>query len=328
MVEREYPFHPYPIGWYQVAYSDEVTAGAVLPLRYFGKDLVLFRDEEGEAHVLDAFCPHLGAHLGYGGKVKGKCIRCPFHDWAFDGEGKSKEVPYAKKIPPKAEIEPWPVVEKNNQIMVWQHPFGEAPSFELPDLHEVGDSEWSMDTRRNWTVKTRNQEMAENAVDSAHFHYVHGASNMPKAEASFEGPTMRVLSGTGMETPRGGVEGQVESMSYAFGFAFIRFTGLVETLLINSVTPIDEEYVDVRFSFRVKKLHDADITKGVGAAFVAEVSRQLEQDIPIWENKRYIDPPILCDGDGPIGPFRKWCRQFYVNEDARPNGDQKKIAAA
>jgi len=327
MVQREYPFHPYPIGWYQVAYCDEVSPGQVLPLKYFGKDLVLFRDEEGAAHVLDAFCAHLGAHLGHGGKVEGKCIRCPFHAWAFDGEGNCKEVPYANKIPPKAKMNPWSVVERNNQIMVWQHPAGEPPSFELPDLEEVGDEKWSSDTRRSWKIKTRNQEMAENAVDSAHFHYVHGASNMPEATAAFDGPTMKVISGTGMETPRGGVDGQVESMSYAFGFAFIRFTGIVETLLINSVTPIDEEYVDVRFSFRVKKLHDADITKGVGAAFVAEVSRQLEEDIPIWENKQYLDSPALCDGDGPIGLFRKWSRQFYYDPDVRSNGDSK-IAAA
>ena len=43
----------------------------------------------------------------------------------------------------------------------------------------------------------------------------------------------------------------------------------------------------------------------------AEVSRQLEQDIPIWENKVYLSRPVLCDGDGPIGVFRRWAKQFY-----------------
>ena len=49
----------------------------------------------------------------------------------------------------------------------------------------------------------------------------------------------------------------------------------------------------------------------MGQAFVAEVTRQLEQDIPVWENKKYISPPMLCDGDGPVGKFRKWSKQFY-----------------
>ena len=52
---------------------------------------------------IDAFCPHLGAHLGYGGLVEESTIRCPFHAWRFDGTGACVEVPYvmpAKWYPP------------------------------------------------------------------------------------------------------------------------------------------------------------------------------------------------------------------------------------
>ena len=61
-----FPF-PIPSGWFAVAFSSELEAGEVKPVRYFGKELVLFRTSDGEAHLLDAFCPHLGAHLGHGG---------------------------------------------------------------------------------------------------------------------------------------------------------------------------------------------------------------------------------------------------------------------
>jgi len=80
---------------------------------------------------------------------------------------------------------------------------------------------------------------------------------------------------------------------------------------VGSATAIDDDYVDVRFAFTVKKLDLPDVTSTVGAAFIREIDRQLGQDIPIWENKIYISPPLLADGDGPIGMFRKWCRQFY-----------------
>ena len=70
-----FPFSRYPNGWFQIAYSDELEKGQVVPLRYFGKDLVLFRTEGGEAQLLDAYCPHLGAHLGHGGKVQGEIGR-------------------------------------------------------------------------------------------------------------------------------------------------------------------------------------------------------------------------------------------------------------
>jgi 3-ketosteroid 9alpha-monooxygenase subunit A len=36
-----------------------------------------------------------------------------------------------------------------------------------------------------------------------------------------------------------------------------------------------------------------------------------EQDIPIWEHKTYRTQPLLCNGDGPIGAYRKWANQFY-----------------
>ena len=39
---------------------------------------------------------------------------------------------------------------------------------------------------------------------------------------------------------------------------------------------------------------------------------QFENDVPIWENKVYRPTPILCDGDGLIAEFRRWCQQFYA----------------
>ena len=51
------------------------------------------------------------------------------------------------------------------------------------------------------------------------------------------------------------------------------------------MTAIDEEFLDVRFAFMVKKTFGDDMTRGIGMAFTREITRQLEQDIPIWENK-------------------------------------------
>jgi phenylpropionate dioxygenase-like ring-hydroxylating dioxygenase large terminal subunit len=221
-------------------------------------------------------------------------------------------VPYAKKIPPKAKMRAWHLREMAGLIIAWNHTGGEAPSWEFDPVVEYQHPEWTPYEKRRWTVRTRNQDMAENAVDSAHFHYLHGTTNMPASQLELKGHIMRVYSDAGMETPRGHVDGSVESRSYGFGLSQVRFKGIVETLLLGCVTPIDGENVEVRFSFSVKRVGGADVTRGVGAAFIAEVSRQLEQDIPIWENKIQWESPVLCDGDGPVGPFRKWCRQFYT----------------
>ncbi len=109
-VDSHFPFDV-PYGWFLVAQSGELPVGEVLPRYYFGRHLVLWRDEEGQAHLQDAYCPHLGAHLAYGGKVKACAIQCPFHGWLFDGEGRNTEIPYGNRPNAKARIRSYPVRE-------------------------------------------------------------------------------------------------------------------------------------------------------------------------------------------------------------------------
>jgi 3-ketosteroid 9alpha-monooxygenase subunit A len=307
-----YPIPRYPRGWFMVARADELAAGAIKPLKYFGKDLVLFRTESGVPTVLEAFCSHLGAHLGHGGKVVGEHVRCPFHSWEFDAAGKCAAIPYAKRIPNKSAMQKWEVRERNGHLYVWHDIDGKPPEWELPAIPEWGTEEWTPYFRRDWIVRTHNQEMAENVVDTAHFKYVHGMKIKPEPDVVEAGyPTLRMTTKTVMETPMGDVGGQLEVECYGFGFSTSRFTGLVRTTVVASVTPIDDDFVHVRFSFAVHRGQGADIAKGIGRAFTVEVARQLEEDKPIWENKRYLEHPMLCDGDGPFGVFRRWCEQFY-----------------
>jgi phenylpropionate dioxygenase-like ring-hydroxylating dioxygenase large terminal subunit len=78
---------PIPNSWYAVAYSGELRPGMVLSRRLAEHDIVVFRTRSGRACVMDAFCPHLGAHMGIGGTVQGETIQCPFHAFRFDTAG-------------------------------------------------------------------------------------------------------------------------------------------------------------------------------------------------------------------------------------------------
>ena len=79
---------------------------------------------------------------------------------------------------------------------------------------------------------------------------------------------------------------------------------------IASTTPIDLESVDARYQFMLDR-EQGDAGSGVGQAIIGDILKQMSEDIPIWEHKVYHDRPVLCDGDGPLGPFRRWTRQFY-----------------
>ena len=312
-MKREFPF-PIPNGWFLLAVSDELRVGDVRPLHYFGRELVLFRTESGQARVFDAYCPHLGAHLGHGGKVVGDSLRCPFHAWRFDGDGTCVEVPYAKRIPPRACVNSYPVVESRGNIMVWYHGAGEAPTWTLPDVPELESEEWTTPVRREWIVRSRNQELAENSVDQAHFRYVHGTNTVASSEVKIEGNVFHVICKAEVDTSKGEADGVIDIRAHGFGFGVTRFTGVVETLVVTSGCPIDDERVHMRLQLTLRKLPDSDMTTGVGSAFVSEIERQFEQDIPIWENKIHHDRPVLCDGDGPIGQLRQWAQQFYTLE--------------
>ena len=99
-----------PDGWFPVAYADEIAPGEVQPLRYFDRELVLFRTQAGHVAVLDAFCPHLGAHLGVGGRVTGEHLACPFHGWSFDVTGACVALPGGAAVPRGAVTPAWPAV--------------------------------------------------------------------------------------------------------------------------------------------------------------------------------------------------------------------------
>ena len=310
-MQQRHPFPASPDGWFCVADSDALALREVKAVRYFGRELVLWRTENGEARLANAHCPHLGAHIGFGGKVQDGTLRCPFHGWRFDPAGRCVEVPYAKRIPPHAALTMWPVVERNGCVFAWHHAKGAPPAWEIPVVPEWGAEGWSAPVRRSFRVRAHCQEMAENVVDDAHFKYVHGTHTMPRSTATIEGHVFRVTSVSMVGTPRGEAQGRIEIASYGFGFGLTRFVGVIETLVVITGAPIDEEWSETTLRFMVRRLASEDATKGVGRAFVAEIDRQFGQDIPIWENKIHLPRPLLCDGDGPITLLRRWARQFY-----------------
>jgi hypothetical protein len=134
---------------------------------------------------------------------------------------------------------------------------------------------------------------------------------VPESEVTVDGVWRRSLQRSKMMTPRGPVDGAIDANTFGFGCGFTRFTGICETVLMASTTPIDDEHCDIRFDFVQRKENGAAPRGGIGAAIIRDVVKQLGEDIPIWENKTYLERPILCDGDGPIAEFRRWSQQFY-----------------
>ena len=319
---------PMPSGWFHVLYSHELAVGESKPITYFGQELVVFRTESGQAKVVDAYCPHMGAHLGYGirdnaGKgssVVGESIVCPFHGWAFNGEGQCTDVPYAKNLPPKVArgeqvLGCWQVREINQTILVWYHPHKAPPSFEpeiIPEA-QADNADWGDFTIHRWEINTHMQEIGENAVDPAHFHFVHGTDEIPQSdEMTFDGHTRRGFLKTKQPTPRGIVEGSIENANIGPGLSVVRFKGLCDTVLMANITPVTNETAVAHYAFMLRKDQQGTPLERVGHAIVENIRQQMEEDRIIWNRKRYYEKPLLCDGDGPFAKFRKWYGQFLI----------------
>ncbi len=314
---------PMPFGWYCVLYSDELPPKSSMPLKYFDTDLVLFRTESGRAVLFDAYCPHLGAHLGYGiheevghgARVEGETIVCPFHAWRFNVAGEVVEIPYAEKIPPKVRgkrcIRSWSVQEANGAIYTWYHPQRVEPMWEVPDHPEASsDEQWGDQQRYEGLVRTHIQEMAENSADMAHFRFVHRTADIPRWDVNYDKHHSNGDQKMRFQTPKGVAEGSVLTYANGPGHTTTRFSGLCETFLLGLPTPVDASMVHMRFAFTQQR---GDEENPLAQALIKNLVSQFDEDKPIWDHKLYRPAPLLCDGDGPIMRFRKWYSQFYDN---------------
>ena len=300
--------HPMPFGWFGVARVDEVPEGSVVPIERFGQKLIAWNDGT-DLHVAGAICPHMGAHLGVGGRVTDGCLVCPFHEWAFGPDGTNVDIPYADKPNRKARLAMWRTSVANGMLMAWYHPDPTVePTYEVPQMVPEGAAESG---RCDRVVRTQWQEIAENGVDMAHFKSVHGAGQVsPVGEQVFDGPFRRVESDQMFTSSKGDLPAHLKVLTAGPGIGVQEFTMFGATVIgVASTTAIDSGSCQVKFTFYSD---GSDIADKIAPSFALEVERQFDQDIPIWENKEYLAVPALASSEKPLMDFRKWASQFYV----------------
>lgn len=318
--------HPIPNSWYRVGFSKDLRPGEVKPLRYFNKDLVLFRTETGEASVFDAHCRHLGAHLGHGGKVKGECIQCPYHGWMWNTEGNCSHVPYPHTGNlPTVRIGKWPVAELNGTIFTYYHSEGKPPDWEMPKFPEFYSNEWVSAIqiyKRNVTCSI--QEIAENNSDTAHFSHLHGARFGKVLTESLE------LDGL-MRTHTASYEIQIPILSRLLGInefhtvymqhglgcnrnvVSLKADGkkVLEWRLTCMHTPIDKENAEALCVTKLKKFINVPITRFMVELLTKKACEEVDKDAMVWDNKIFLENPPLYKEEHSINQFREWVQHFY-----------------
>ena len=117
--------------WQPAALVDELSGNRpVKPVRLFGEDLVIFKDEKGHYGLLGRRCPHRGTDLAYG-RLEDGGLRCAFHGWLFDVHGKCLETPAEpddSNLCANVRQKSYPVVEKSGILFAYLGP-AEPPAF-------------------------------------------------------------------------------------------------------------------------------------------------------------------------------------------------------
>ena len=115
--------------WHPVGLLSHATT-TPRAVRVLGEDRVLFRDRTGRPGLVKARCCHRGTTLYYG-KVEERGIRCCYHGWLFDVEGRCLEMP-AEPEPAGAQCQrvrqPWyPVEERYGLVFAYLGPPEKKP---------------------------------------------------------------------------------------------------------------------------------------------------------------------------------------------------------
>jgi phenylpropionate dioxygenase-like ring-hydroxylating dioxygenase large terminal subunit len=180
----------YPRAWWTIAFARDIKVRRAVPLRVLERDLVLWRDSHGVVHCQAGHCPHLGAHLGYGGEVLDDAIRCPFHGWSYAADGTLVAQPGPDRVRQGICVATYRVVERYGALFAWNGD-GE-PDFDFPDIvAEAGfrDEDVAFAHHR-WFLPFPAKWFQENLCDGMHFAVAHDTAQWGDTIIRRETPTL------------------------------------------------------------------------------------------------------------------------------------------
>ncbi len=333
--------------WFSPLRSSEVVPGKVTNFTFMGNELIAFRDAAGEVVVLDATCPHFGAHRGVGGRVIDGCVRCPFHALHFDGNGQCVKGEFVKDARNLRHLKsvPWTVHEAAASIFVWHGADRRRPDRPLRFAEPGFFDGWSTPvTNAGRRLAPTNVFFpTENIIDIQHFYAVHAWDLRAVEKAPGEdvdgtfSAVMQMTWRAGAQSPNALVRRLGRSYASPFHFdvrvlgpglaisiaTLTPAQGGLQIMSIIMITPINETDCHIRVANCVRHTIDSPLNRlarrllGGGLeevlsrVFLAVATKDFDGDEMIWTNRRFLPNPKPLPDDGPIIEYRRWCERFW-----------------
>jgi 5,5'-dehydrodivanillate O-demethylase len=154
--------------WFVVGTLQELEKEPVQPVRLLGENLTLFRDQRGQIGLIAERCAHRAISLAYGIPQENG-LRCAYHGWTYDTEGRVVDMPFEPACLP-LRITAYPVEELGG--LLWAY-LGPEPRPLLPRYE--GFVRTDLDKSVSLKVLPCNWvQCMDNSMDPVHFEHLHG----------------------------------------------------------------------------------------------------------------------------------------------------------
>ena len=160
--------------WYIAGWDYEIVR-KLTHRTILNEAVVLYRKENGTALALEDACPHGKLPLSMG-ELIGDTVQCGYHGLKFDCSGACVEVPGAGRIPPKAMVRHYPVIERWGLVWIWMGDLEQTDESKLIDIPHYDNPTWTVNRGAAMDINCDYRYMTDNLVDPSHVTYVHKTS--------------------------------------------------------------------------------------------------------------------------------------------------------
>jgi phenylpropionate dioxygenase-like ring-hydroxylating dioxygenase large terminal subunit len=142
-------------------------------IKLLGEELVAFRQTDGRVGIVGARCAHRRAHL-FWGRNEDNGIRCVYHGWKFDCEGRCVDMPSEPEesnFKEKVRIPAYPTCEIGGVVWAYMGPVDKQPPpphfawTQSPPEKRAMSKVWQ---QCNWL------QALEGGIDTVHSNFLHG----------------------------------------------------------------------------------------------------------------------------------------------------------
>lgn len=179
--------------WQPICYSQELEERNILPVKILGEELVVYRDGDRYG-LLAEHCAHRGTSLAYGFVEPGCSLRCPYHGWKYNAQGRVLEQPFEPKgstFKDKVRQRAYPVEELSGMLFAYMGP---QPAPLLPRWDVLAREDGVLSFKRSPILNCNWLQAQENSADTIHTFYLHAHQLQHQGITAEQHPGLRIYA--------------------------------------------------------------------------------------------------------------------------------------